>query len=140
VLRDVGNLRDRLGAEDPATRAAAQAELRQLEREAADYDAIRRGEDPSAMSPQPFTAQTAFDAVMDRYPPPLDTEPYNAWPWTRYQVVRLQPQDLSDTPSEEKRILVIRAPNGDELRFSVVFREGQFQDIHEPSGASRRQR
>jgi len=144
VLRDVGNLRERLGAADPAGRAAAQAELRQLEREAADYDAVRRGEapgvDPSAVSSQPFTAQTAFDALMDRYPPPLNREPYNAWPRDRYRVTRLQPEDLSDTPGEVKRILVIRAPNGDELRFSVVFRSGAFQDIHESGGASGRQR
>jgi hypothetical protein len=77
---------------------------------------------------------------MHRYPAPLNQEPYNQWSADRYTPVRLQPENLSDDPNEEKRILVIRAPNGDQLRFSVIWRNGEYQGIRESSGPSDRQR
>ncbi|WP_132116116.1 hypothetical protein [Actinocrispum wychmicini] len=140
LFRDVGNLRDRLGAADEGVRRAAQAELAGLEREAADFDRLRRGEDVGAPRSAPFTEESAFEELMNRYPPPLNQEPYNKWSRQQYSSVRLQPEDLSTEPGEQKRILVIRAPNGKQLRFSVIWRGGVFQDIHESGGPSDRQR
>ncbi|MGW5052584.1 peptidoglycan-binding protein [Actinokineospora sp. NPDC004072] len=139
LFRDVRDLRDRLGAADERIRRAAQAELTGLEREVADYERLQRGEDIGTPRSVPLTERSAFEELMHRYPPPLNRPPYNQWSREHFTPVRLQPDDLSDDPAEVKRVLVIRAPNGHELRFSVVWRDGVYQDIHESSGPSDRQ-
>lgn len=134
---DADELRARLGAADPQTRDEAAAELVRLEQIA---QAFQQNQDQDATQSVPFTAESAFDELMNRRTPPLNGTPYNRWPRTRYRINTLQPEDLSTIPGEQKQILVITAPNGDTLRFSVVWRDGVFEDIHQSSGGSRRQR
>jgi hypothetical protein len=133
---DPVNLRERLLSDRPEVRRQAEQELRSLEAAA---HAQRTPDAEPAPITRPFTRDAAFEALMERYPKPLNSEPYNRHPRTHYEPIGWE-DEQSSVPGQRRHVLVIRGKQGDvanrQLRFSVSWTEatGQFEDIHEASG------